>query len=109
MQNMEMFIGDTLSFGVEIGGILEQVDSAYLTVKKDLDSVDYLLQKSIGDGIWFDSIGTYGVRYGVRIAPADTADAEAGNYYYDLQISLNGDVFTILDGVLTLKQGATTV
>ena len=106
MQNFEMFIGDTFSFGVEIYGI-SAIDTAYLTVKKDLDSTEHLLQKTLGDGIWSDEEGNDYVRYGVRIAPEDTTNAEEGNYFYDLQIGVDGDVFTILDGVLTLKQGAT--
>lgn len=106
-QNLKMVRGDTLSFGVEIGGITEDLDSAFFSVKKDIDSSDFIFQKSLSDGIWKEETGEDSVLYGVRIAPEDTADVVPGNYYYDLQIGLNDDVFTVLLGVLTIEQDVT--
>ena len=45
--------------------------------------------------------------YIVRIAPEDTKNLETGMYYYDLQIELNGDVFTVLNGALKIESDVT--
>ena len=45
--------------------------------------------------------------YVVRIAPEDTKDVETGHYFYDMQIEINGDVFTILIGALKIRNGIT--
>ena len=45
--------------------------------------------------------------YVVRIAPEDTKDIEAGHYFYDMQIEINGDAFTILTGALKVRHGIT--
>ena len=45
--------------------------------------------------------------YGIRIAPEDTKNIEIGNYYYDLEIGLNGDKFTLLNGILKLDKDIT--
>ena len=100
-QNISMVKGDTLSFGLEIEGLTD-LDSAYFTCKKDLDESP-VFQKSIGNGITKLTDG----QYIVRIAPEDTNDIEAGKYFYDLQISANSDVFTILRGVLDILQDVT--
>lgn len=44
----------------------------------------------------------------VRIAPEDTQNLSPGQYYYDLEVGANGDVFTILRGILTLVPEITT-
>ena len=93
-----MVRGDTLSFALEIIGLDSDLDSAYFTVKKDLDSNEYLFQKSIGDGITKIQTGVYVV----RIAPDDTFSMDVGKYWYDLVIGKNGDVFTVKHGVLEL-------
>ena len=33
-------------------------------------------------------------KYKIRVAPDDTKTIETGNYYYDLQIGVNDDIFT---------------
>ena len=56
-----------------------------------------LFKKSLGNGITKTDDG-----YVVRVAPADTKNAEIGKYFYDLQIGVNNDIFTVLKGVLEL-------
>lgn len=41
--------------------------------------------------------------YKVRVAPGDTQNLEVGKYYYDLQVEVNSDIFTIMKGVLLLE------
>lgn len=101
--SLTMVRGDSLSFNIVLEGI-DTLDSAFLSVKKSLEATEYILQKSIGDGITKQEDG----QYAVRIAPEDTENIEAGNYYYDCQISADGDVFTILRGILKIEQDVTT-
>ena len=98
-----MVRGDTLSFSMEIIDLGGDLDSAYFTCKKDLDSDDVAFQKSIGDGITKVATDTYTV----RIAPDDTYDLDVGRYWYDLVIGKNGDVFTVKHGVLELVYDVT--
>lgn len=101
--NLTLTRGDTHAFGVEIEGLDNDLTSAYFTCKKNHDDDAYIFQKSLGDGISKVS----DTRYRVRIAPVDTAYLEAGNYYYDLVIHVNGDTYTLLKGVLKLEYDIT--
>lgn len=100
--NLEMTRGDTLSFGVEIYSLGQSLTTAYFTCKNTYDAETSLFQKSIGNGISLDRIENEDYFYKVRIAPGDTENLEVGKYYYDMQIEANGDVFTILKGILTI-------
>lgn len=102
--NITMIKGDTLAFGIEIDGLDGQdLDSAFFTCKEIPTSSDYIFKKSLGEGITNNGDGTYSV----RVAPEDTADVTAGDYYYDLQIGVNGDVYTLMLGLLTILQDVT--
>ncbi len=100
-QNITMFRGDTLCFNAEVfdtDGDPVILDSASFTCKKSVTS-DNTFKKSLNNGITqTDSIIT------VRVAPEDTKDVEAGNYYYDFEIGVGDDVFTIMSGMLTIEQ-----
>lgn len=99
--NITIVKGDTLSFGLDFEGLEGQdLDSAYLTCKEVPTSDSFIFKKTLGDGIEKQSAG----KYTVRVAPEDTADAIAGLYWYDLRIGINGDVFTILHGMMELLQ-----
>lgn len=104
-ENITMVKGDTLAFNVEIfddNGSPVTVDSAYFTCKKIATGTAYIFQKSIGNGIvQDDSLLT------VRVAPEDTAEATAGEYFYDFQIGVNNDIYTLKIGTLTLAQDIT--
>lgn len=94
--------GDTMSFGMEIEGLDQDLDTAYFTCRKNHTEAP-VFQKSLGNGI--TKVGDN--QYTVRIAPDDTESLEAGKYYYDLEIGVNGDKFTILKGILELEQDVT--
>ena len=100
--NLEMTKGDTLSFGVEIIDLGQEIEEAYFTVKNNYDD-DPLFQKSLGNGIQLDTVEGENYTYIVRVAPEDTENLEPKKYYYDFEIRLNGDVFTILKGILDLE------
>ena len=105
-ENITMVRGDTLSFGLEIedqDGDPVVLDSAFFSCKSNKTDYEYVFQKSLGDGITVDADGNYIV----RVAPSDTADADAGQYFYDFQIGINDDIYTILLGTLDLLQDIT--
>ena len=95
--NIKMVKGDTESFGFELEGV-ENLDAAYFSCKRNSQDENYLFQKSLNNGITKRAEN----QYVVRITPDNTALLEPGQYWYDLEISKNGDVFTIFRGVLEL-------
>lgn len=101
--NIKMVKGDTESFGFEIEGV-ENLDAAYFSCKRNSQDENYLFQKSLNSGITQRAAN----QYVVRIDPVDTAFLEPGQYWYDLEISKNDDVFTIFRGVLELLPEITT-
>lgn len=107
--NLEMIKGDTLSFAVEIefDEDTQKLEKAFFTCTKNLDDGDVVFQKALEDGISFRKQERSKMYYVVRIAPEDTKDIEAGHYFYDMQIEINGDVFTILTGALKVRYGIT--
>lgn len=94
--------GDTLSFGLEFEGLDQDLDTAYFTCRRNFTEAP-VFQKSLGDGITKQDTE----HYVVRVAPEDTEGLHAGKYYYDLEIGVNGDKFTILKGVLELERDVT--
>ena len=103
--NMAMVRGNSLSFGLEIEGLDGDLEFAYFTCKKNFNDQNNVFQKTLNNGITKLEAG----KYVIRIAPNDTADVEAGNYYYDLTVGANGDVLTLVKGVLTIEQNVTEV
>ena len=100
-QNITMIRGDTLSFNVEVidkEGNPITADSAFFTCKKAIVN-EIVFQKSLNSGI-SQSDGLMCV----RVAPEDTADIDQGRYYYDFQIGVGNDVFTIMIGMLSIEQ-----
>lgn len=102
-QNLTIVRGDTFSFGIEIEGLNQDLDSAYFTCKANYTDDINVFQKSLGNGITRSDTG----RYVVRIAPEDTAELEPGKYFYDFVIGANGDIFTVLIGMLDLIHNVT--
>ena len=101
--NLSMTRGDTLAFGVEIGGLNQDLSTAYFSCKRELSDETYAFQKTLTNGISKVETG----KYRIRVAPADTANLELGDYYYDLQIGVNSDIFTILRGRLKIMYEVT--
>lgn len=100
--NLSMVRGDTLAFAFEIDGVAS-LDSAYFTVKANVQDDNYILQKSLNSGITVVETG----KWRVRVAPEDTANIEVGSYYYDLEIGVNSDIYTIITGKLKVQQDIT--
>lgn len=101
--NLEMTKGDTLSFGVKIKNLGQVLDSAKFTVKNNYDDEIYVFQKTLENGVVIDHIDGDDYYYNIRVAPEDTANLEPKKYYYDLEINVNYDTFTILKGTLDVS------
>jgi len=102
-KNMRTVRGDTFAFGIEIENLNQDLDTCYFSCKKDPTDNDYVFQKSLEDGI--EKVETN--VYRIRVAPSDTKNVDVGNYYYDLQIGVNDDVYTVLRGVLKIEREIT--
>lgn len=107
--NLEMIRGDTLSFAfeVEFDEAPQKLEKADFTCKTNFDDEDVMFHKELEKGINFAKQDGKKLYYIVRVAPEDTKNLEAGMYYYDLSIELNGDVFTILNGALKIEEDVT--
>lgn len=101
-QNITMVSGDTLSFNVILkdqSGDPVTVTGATFKAKKNYADATPVISKSLGNGITQqDGILT------VRLAPADTV--YVGFLYYDMDITVNNDRFTLLRGMLQLEADA---
>ena len=107
--NLEMIRGDTFSFAfeVEFDEAPQKLEKADFTCKTNFDDDDVVFHKELEKGINFVKQDGTKLYYIVRVAPEDTKNIEAGMYYYDLSIELNGDVFTILNGALKIESDVT--
>ena len=107
--NFEIIRGDTLSFAfeVEFDEAPQKLGKADFTCKANFDDNEELFHKELEKGINFSNQDGTKLYYIVRVAPEDTENLEAGMYYYDLSIELNGDVFTILNGSLKIESDVT--
>lgn len=102
--------GDTYSSSLTVENLGQDIDSAYFTCRDNLnDNSNILFQKSLNNGI---SMVEYDEendirKYAIRIAPEDTKDIQSGTYYYDLQVKVTNDVFTIMKGKFIIEQDCT--
>lgn len=104
-ENITMVRGDTLCFDVEVTdnyGETLTVDSADFTCKKNPNGEENIFHKSLGAGIEQDD----GLLI-VRVDPNDTKEVEAGRYFYDMQIGIGTDVYTLMIGILAIEQDVT--
>lgn len=107
-QNFEVVKGDTFTIGIEIefDDSPQKIDNAYLTCKSGSDD-KILFQKLLSNGISFIKQDGNKMYYRVRVEPNDTKKLEVGRYYYDLEIRTNGDVYTLLRGILKIEKEIT--
>ena len=101
--NITMVKGNTVSFNIEVmdgNGDPMMMDSASFACKKDPAGLITIFEKTLGNGIVQDEDGLITV----RIAPEDTAETDAGRYYYEFRLGTGDDVFTILIGIFDIEQ-----
>lgn len=99
--------GDTFSHSLVVENLGQDLDNVYFTCRDSLnDDSNILFEKSLSGGItylYYDEEKDTRT-YAVRVSPADTKDLQAGTYYYDLQVDINSDVFTIMRGKFIIEQ-----
>lgn len=104
-RDITMVRGDTMSFGFEVQGLGGELPTAVIFTAKDgaessspLFTLDLTNTITIRD---YDS-ETDVYTFALRLPPEKTYDLNLGRYFYDLEIQVNYDVFTILRGRLEL-------
>lgn len=102
-KNFDLIKGDTLAFVFEIEDFNDDLSTCYFSCKRNINDENYAFQKSLNNGITKIETG----KYKVRVAPGDTKNLLTGSYYYDLQIGVGEDVYTILIGQINLKKEIT--
>lgn len=108
--NIKHVKGDTFSHSLYVEGLGQDLESIYFTCRDGLnDDSPVLFEKSLNNGItyMYYDVETDTRLYVVRIAPSDTKDLQAGTYFYDEQVAINGDVLTIMKGKFVIEQDAT--
>ena len=104
IENLFLVKGDTFAFDLIISDIQEaDITSIFFSIKKDKEDKNYTLQKSLSDGITL--IDT--LKYCVRIEPQDFEILPCGSYYYDLQITLGDEIYTVMMGTLRVEEDIT--
>lgn len=104
-KNFKFVRGDSFYFAFVMNnsaGNPLTVNEAYFSCKANIDDLEYVFQKDLSDGIELVND-----RYNVRIAPEDTENLVAGEYYYDLEVVINEDVYTLMRGELDLLSDIT--
>lgn len=105
-KNIDLTRGDSWGFNFEITASDDSqvtLDACYFSCKEHPDDDEYIFQKSLDNGITALSGGGYYV----KIEPADTENLEQNKYYYDLEATIGGDVYTFLKGKLNIKWDVT--
>lgn len=102
-QNIEMVKGDTLAFNFQVQGLDGGEPTFIFTVKENPDD-NILFTADLNDGITLNSYDANKdvATYNIRISPAKTRNLDLARYYYDLEMNVNGDVFTLMRGRFTL-------
>lgn len=115
----EFYIGDTYSRDFTIEGYSETIDNVFLTIKKEDDDKDFLLQYELDNGITltdivYDEDGTtiLSRTYNILIGSNDTESLKPDTEYpMDVEIITEKDgnsiKKTIIKGVLLLDSATT--
>lgn len=102
--------GDTFNCAMVIEDFDQEFDSVYFTCRAGQnDDSDLLFEAQLGDGVSIveEDQETGTKKYAIRVAPAKTKNLQVGTYYYDLQVGINNDIFTIMKGRFVVEQEAT--
>lgn len=107
---MEIIRGDTYVFKFkrkDADGevILNKARHLYFTVKKNYNSDEVIIQKTIDDMTFDDETGYYTF----RIEPSDTDGLKYGDYVYDIEVKQNDYTKTIIKGSFIIKSEVTFV
>jgi hypothetical protein len=99
--------GDTFSCGFTIENLGQDIETAKFTCRDSLnDNSEVLFQKSLNNGISLVETDVQHdiKKYAVRVPPDNTQNLQTGTYYYDLEIGVNNDIFTVMKGRFIIEQ-----
>ena len=105
-RDITMIQNDTLSFAFQVQGLKGQTpDNIVFTCKETIETNEVLFSVDLSNNI---SLRDYDedqdiYTYVVRIPPALTEKIALGRYFYDLQLTVNYDIFTLMKGRLTIE------
>ena len=105
--NIDLIRGDTLNIQFEI-----EADTVLNLESENFDVTFSLKQAASDTGYVFqkkkDAVSELGTNiFIMRVAPEDTQSLVPGWYYYDLQLNINNDIYTIALGKLQLIRDIT--
>lgn len=106
--NISLMRGDTYIFSVRFNGFNpdRNVEYMYFTVSSNVLSSSLEFWVSLDNGISrSDDRDEY--VYFIEIDPEYTKDMRPGTYFYDLQVTIDSDVFTLLSGDFIVKADVT--
>lgn len=109
-RDITMIQNDTMSFAFQVQGLQGQRPSNIVFTCKETPEInEALFSVSFEDHIILRSYDEDNdvLTYIVRIPPELTEEVELGRYYYDLQLTVNYDIYTLLKGRLTLEYQVT--
>lgn len=103
-QNIDMVKGDTLVFNFQLQGLEGATpDAITFSCAEHYDDAP-LFTADLSDGITLEEYDEEKdiALYSVRIAPNKTESLNLYRYYYDLELTLDEDIFTLMRGRLAL-------
>lgn len=108
----ELYRGDTYTRDLVISGFDYDIDELYLTVKKNETDKNYVIQKTINNGISIVDIENGVYTYNILFDSIDTENLDINkNYYFDIKLvsKINRKIFkkTLVIGNLFLKNNIT--
>lgn len=95
--------GDTFAMRMRNTDSEFVIAEIHFSCKKRKSDLNYVFHKTITNGgVTLDSDGMYTM----KATPSDM-DIPEGKYFYDVQVDSGSDVFTPLEGTLTVVEGVT--
>lgn len=102
-RNFDKYRGDTFAIRIKPTDSEYVPDELHLSCKKRKSDTNYVFHKTIANGgVTLDSDGWYTL----KATPTDM-DLQQGQYHYDVQWDYNDDVFTVMAGMLTIREDVT--
>ena len=87
---MELIRGDTYLFKVRLKNItLDEIDTLFITCRKDIYSKDFIFQKTINDVSIDNDLYVH-----FAFNPSDTQALPYGDYVFDIEVTLKSGIMT---------------
>lgn len=109
-QNIDMVRGDTLAFDFQLSGLGSRAAYEALTVTfavAENYDMETQCEATTGNGVELVDYTEDTATFSVSLSPDMTADMIPARYVYDLQISDETNVVTLMRGILTLLHEVT--